>query len=181
MKSTTVNEVHEALEQTAPLQLVDVRSATEFASGHVPGAMNIPLEQVAQRAGDLQAENTIVLICQSGKRAEMAREQLQGAFSKLVVMAGGTSAWKAAGYPVVQTSGSSWALERQVRLGAGALVLSTLVLAKTVSPKWLWATAFIGAGLTFAGATNICGMGMVLAKMPWNRKQAPACGLPAQG
>lgn len=170
--TTTVDEIRTALDYSTPLQLIDVRSASEFESGHVPGATNIPLEEIAARKGDLQGEIPIVLICQSGKRAEIARQQLENTFSKLVVMTGGTRAWQRAGNPVVRTSRSSWTLERQVRFGAGALVLCTLTLARTVSPKWLWATAFVGAGLSFAGATNICGMAMLLMKMPWNRQES---------
>jgi len=62
-----------------------------------------------------------------------------------------------------------WTLERQVRLAAGLIVLVASLLAATLNPRWIYLAMFIGAGLTFAGATNICGMAVLLARMPWNR------------
>jgi ABC-type multidrug transport system permease subunit len=68
-----------------------------------------------------------------------------------------------------------------VRLFAGVLILATLGLS-FISTMWLFATAFIGAGLTFAGTTNICGMGLLLSSMPWNRKPSAriACQMARQ-
>ena len=60
-------------------------------------------------------------------------------------------------------------LERQVRIGAGALVVVGVVLAQMVNPGFVWLSAFVGAGLVFAGVTGFCGMGLLLAKAPWNR------------
>ena len=82
-------------------QLVDVRSADEFATGHVPGAANIPFEQIEQRLSDLNREQTLVLICKGGTRATMAAERLQGQRGNLMVLAGGTDAWARAGMPLV--------------------------------------------------------------------------------
>jgi hypothetical protein len=82
---------------------------------------------------------------------------------------GGTAAWIEQGFPAVSSSRSRWALERQVRLGAGLIVLCGLGLAAAVNPMWAWLAAFAGAGLTFAGLTDICAMGSLLARMPWNR------------
>jgi len=82
------------------------------------------------------------------------------------VLEGGTAAWKSAGFSTVCSKRSSWSLERQVRLAAGVLILVSLGLAWAVSPAWMYLTAFAGVGLTFAGATDICGMGIILATMP---------------
>ena len=60
-------------------------------------------------------------------------------------------------------------LERQVRIVAGFLTLVGAVLGFFVNPYFIGLSAFIGAGLMFAGITDTCGMGMMLAKMPWNR------------
>jgi hypothetical protein len=62
-----------------------------------------------------------------------------------------------------------WSMERQVRTTSGALILVTLVLAYTVSQYFLLGTAFVGAGLVFAGVSDTCMMASVLAKFPWNR------------
>jgi len=62
-------------------------------------------------------------------------------------------------------------LERQVRIAAGALGLMGAVLGYFVSPYWIGLSGFIGAGLMFAGITDTCALGMVLARMPWNQVQ----------
>lgn len=156
-------------------QLVDVRSASEFAAGHIPGAMNIPMDQIETRLDDLRPDTPLVLICQAGKRARMTAGLLEPCQRQMSVLEGGTSAWIQAGLPVVTSVKTRWSLERQVRLGAGLLVLAGVVLAFTVNVNWLFLSAFVGAGLTFAGLTDICLMGEVLAKMPWNgRSQCKA-------
>jgi rhodanese-related sulfurtransferase len=60
---------------------------------------------------------------------------------------------------------------RQVRIAAGALVFIGAVLGYFVHPYFIGLSAFVGAGLVFAGITDTCGMGMMIAKMPWNRCQ----------
>jgi len=170
-----VNEitVSELLAQTAGntrAQRVDVRSASEFASGHVPGAVNIPMEQIDARGDDLAPDLPIVLICQSGARARMVAEFLQPCGKELAVLEGGTSAWIKAGYPVVVTAKTRWSLERQVRLGAGVLVLLGTVLALTVDFRWLFLAGSVGLGLSFAGLTDFCPMAILLATLPWNRE-----------
>ena len=152
-----------------PAQLIDVRSATEFASGHLPGAVNIPLEQVEPRTADLAPNNPVVLVCQAGTRARLAAELLRPSGKNLVVLEGGTGDWIKAGNPAVRCTASRWALERQVRLIAGLLVIAGVALTLLVSPWFLILAAFIGCGLTFAGASNLCLMGEMLARLPWNR------------
>ena len=169
MTSIAIETYRNELRTSNP-QTVDVRSASEFAAGHIPGAINIPLEQVCVREGDIRRERPLVLVCQSGRRAGMAAEALASTHPHAKVLEGSTAAWIAEGYPVVRGTSSSWSLERQVRLVAGILILVTVGLSFLFSANWLFVTAFIGAGLTFAGATNICGMGLLLAAMPWNRQ-----------
>lgn len=157
-------------------QLVDVRSATEFACGHLPGAVNIPLDQIELRTADLDPARRIVLVCQAGTRARLAASLLQSDFPNLTVLDPGTAAWIRDGNPTVCCTVTRWALERQVRLIAGLLVLAGIVLGVTLSPWFLALSAFIGCGLTFAGATNICPMGELLARMPHNRLRKRAQG-----
>ena len=163
-------------------QLIDVRSASEYATGHIPGSMNIPLEQIDLRVGDLADDEPIVLICKAGTRARMAAARIGPCGKDLVVLEGGTDGWIRAGYPVVASVATHWSLERQVRLGAGVLVALGVVLSLLVNSNWIYLSGFVGLGLTFAGLTDICPMGMVLAKMPWNRDNFCAkSGMPSAG
>jgi rhodanese-related sulfurtransferase len=161
---------------STPAQLIDVRSPSEFASGHIPGAVNIPMDQIESRLADL-GPAPIILICQMGKRASMTASLLDPCQRQISVLDGGTNAWLQAGLPVVRTAKTRWSLERQVRLGAGLLVLVGVVLTLTVHPYWIGLSAFVGAGLTFAGLTDICPMAELLARLPWNSQSR--CKLPA--
>jgi len=163
-----VNELSEPGDRA--WQCVDVRSTTEFAAGHIPGAVNIPMDEIESRMADMRGDKPTVLVCQSGKRAEMTRALLADQPGELAVLRGGTDAWIAAGLPLVRSTKSRWALERQVRLGAGVLVLIGVVLGILVSPGWFGLSAFVGCGLVVAGTTNFCGMAYLLALLPWNRR-----------
>lgn len=164
----------------APLtsQLVDVRSANEFAAGHIPGAVNIPMDQIEGRLADLRAGAPIVLICQAGTRARLTAALLEPCGREIAVLEGGTDAWVRAGMPVVASVKTRWSLERQVRLGAGLLVLTGVVLALAVNSYWVLLSGFIGLGLTFAGLTDFCPMGIALGKMPWNGRSHCKLGIP---
>jgi rhodanese-related sulfurtransferase len=147
---------------------VDVRSASEYASGHIPGATNIPLEQIEKRVVDLCTDRPIALICQKGQRARIAATLLEPCGMNLLVVEGGTQSWDDAGLPLVASVRARWSLERQVRFAAGLLVATGSLLAALIGPSWLVLPGFIGCGLTFAGATDICPMGMLLSRLPWN-------------
>lgn len=162
---------HITQNSSGSLQLVDVRSASEYASGHIPGAVNIPMDQIESRMADLDQKGSIVLVCQSGKRARMAAGFLEPCGKDLLVLAGGTSAWANAGMPLVANMKTRWSLERQVRLGAGLLVLVGVILALTANFNWIYLAGFIGLGLTFAGLTDFCPMAILLALFPWNRSK----------
>jgi rhodanese-related sulfurtransferase len=161
--------VYELRNRPSLALLVDVRSGSEFASGHIPSAVNIPLDQIEARLDDLGRNLPILLICQSGTRARIAAGLLEPCQRQISVLEGGTKAWIDAGLPVVASVKTRWSLERQVRLGAGLVVLTGAFLALTVNSGWLFLCGFVGLGLTFAGLTDICAMGMILEKMPWNK------------
>ncbi len=161
--------IEELRDGSAPqAKLIDVRSAAEFAIGHIPGAVNVPLEQVDTRTADI-GEGPIVTICEAGARAAIVAGWLADK-QPVSVLSGGTAAWRKAGFPLVTCAPARWSLERQVRFSAGLIVLGATLLAAFFSPKWVYIAMFVGAGLTFAGATDICGMAMLLARMPWNRE-----------
>jgi rhodanese-related sulfurtransferase len=158
--------LRDSLNLRTPMAALDVRSAAEFNTGHVPGAMNMPMEQLESRMEDLPP-GPLVLICESGARAEIVAGWLSGQ-REVTLLEGGTRAWRNAGYPLVTCVPCRWTLERQVRLIAGLIVLIATLLAVLINARWVYLAMLVGAGLTFAGATNICGMAILLAKMPWN-------------
>lgn len=167
-----VSDVKDLVQREA-VQIIDVRSPGEFAAAHIPGAISVPMDQIESRLHDLSDQRQVVLVCQSGKRAEMTCGLLQASEKDLTVLEGGTAAWQSAGLPVVSSSKSRWSLERQVRLAAGILVLTGVVLSLTVHPNWIGLSGFVGAGLTFAGLTDLCPMAIFFGAMPWNKPAQP--------
>jgi len=122
----------------------------------------------AERRG---ASNPIYVICQSGGRASKACERLQEAgLAHVYCVEGGMTAWERINLPVERGATKVISLERQVRIGAGSIVLLGVALARTIHPAFLAIAAFVGAGLIFAGITDYCGMAFVLSKMTWNRQ-----------
>jgi rhodanese-related sulfurtransferase len=158
-----------AARREKPLPLVDVRMPTEYREIHADGATLAPLDALDPQALAQTLPRPIYLICRSGQRATKAAEQFVAAgIPEVVVVEGGTAAWEKAGLPVVRGK-KCVSLERQVRIVAGTLVLTGVGLGWWVHPYLFGLSAFIGAGLVFAGVTDWCGMGMLLSKMPWNR------------
>ena len=156
------------------LIVIDVRSAAEFQTLHIRGSYNVPLPLLSEHADELaeRLRGRVVLVCQSGVRAEQARTRLGGAgLGTALVLDGGVPGFAAAGGDVVRGA-HRWDLERQVRLVAGSLVVAGLVAGKFVSPKLRLIAGAIGTGLTFSAATNTCAMGQALSRMPWNRTAA---------
>jgi rhodanese-related sulfurtransferase len=161
--------LRERLEGANPPRLVDVRTPAEFEAAHIPGSVNLPLDALRERA-DLARHLGVddVLVCRSGQRAGQAERALaEAGLPGLQVLAGGITAWQAVGAPLTRGR-ERWDLERQVRFVAGLLVLLG-VLGSLLLPGLQWFSAAIGAGLVVAAVTGTCAMGMLLAKMPWNR------------
>ena len=157
--------------------ILDVRTPAEFETVHATNSRNVPLDQLdpATLGGEfLKAGEPIYAICQSGTRGQKACEKLSASGLRVVNIEGGTNAWVAAGLPVVRGR-QTISLERQVRIVAGSLVVIGVVLGFFVHPYCFGISAFVGAGLTFAGITDTCGMGLLLAKMPWNRRSSTSC------
>ena len=148
--------------------LIDVRSPAEHAAVHVPGVVLMPLDRLDPQAIP-RDRGTAYPLCQAGGRATRAAETLTAAGITCCVVSGGTSAWAAAGLPVTRGRGVI-SIERQVRMGAGSLVVIGVVLGFTVHPGLAGIAGFVGAGLIFAGISDWCGMGLLLAKAPWNQR-----------
>lgn len=146
--------------------LVDVREYPEYVEAHVAGSKLLPLSELHEHP-ELAGHGDLLVLCRSGRRATEAAELLgrrEGV--RPVVIAGGMEAWKKAGYPVAQAKGPI-SLERQVRIAAGALVLLGLLVPGARPLSYL-----VGAGLIFAGISNTCAMGLLLARLPWNRPRS---------
>ena len=149
--------------------MIDVRTPAEFGSVHATGALNHPMESFDCEHVDYPEDQEIHVICQSGGRSMKVCQKLESAgFERVVNVEGGTSAWDGAGLPVIAGK-KAMSLERQVRIAAGALVVIGAVVGHFYNPAGYGLSAFVGAGLVFAGVTDTCGMGMIIAKMPWNR------------
>lgn len=162
------------LESNPSVRLIDVRTPAEFGSLHASGARNIPLDiiQSSSLSGDhaLPKDEPVCLLCEKGGRATLAAGHLLAAgFNGVRVIEGGTQAWVAAGLPTILGERRSISIERQVRIGAGSLVLVGVLLGFLIHPVFFGLSAFVGAGLIFAGITDWCGMGLLLARAPWNR------------
>ena len=162
----------ELYQQGKAVELIDVRTPVEFREVHVDQAKNIPLDKldpaafVKDRNG--ASQEPVYVICKSGGRGQQACEKfVKAGVTNVFNIEGGTTACVAAGLPVVRGK-KAMSLERQVRIAAGSLVLLG-VLGSFLHPYVIGLSAFVGAGIVFAGITDTCGMGMILARMPWNQ------------
>lgn len=159
--------------------IIDVRSPDEYAYKHIPQSLNIPTEELAGRLKEIPRDRDVAIICQSGIRSsEACRKLEQMGLSRLTTLEGGIAAFEKEGGPVEQVR-QTIPLMRQVQIAAGSLVLLGILLSQWVHPAFLLLSAFVGAGLIFAGMTGFCGMALLLAKMPWNRQNStganPSC------
>ncbi len=174
MSVTTISpkQLHDLVQAGEPVELIDVRTPVEFREVHVTFARNIPLDQLDPKqltVGQAGSQKPVYVICRSGSRGKQACDKIAAhGFANVVNVEGGTMAWDQAGLPVVRGQ-RTISLERQVRIAAGALGLTGAVLGYFVSPYWIGLSGFVGAGLMFAGITDTCAMGLVLARMPWNQ------------
>lgn len=153
--------------------LVDIREADEFARAHIPGALSQPLSgwEAAHLAVDPDAD--VVFTCRSGARTQGACSRLAARVAgEAYVLDGGIEAWKRAGLPLSVNRKAPLEIMRQVQIAAGSLVLIGVLLGTVVAPPWYALAGFVGAGLTFAGATGFCGMARLLMLAPWNRRAA---------
>lgn len=153
----------------AGARLIDIRSADEHARERIPGARNVPLEAI----GTLSADGcAVVFHCKSGMRtaANAAALAAAAAGAPAFVLEGGIDAWRRAGEAVIADRSQPLELMRQVQIAAGTLVLIGVLLGLFVAPGFFGLSAFVGAGLMFAGTTGWCGMARLLRVMPWNRR-----------
>ncbi len=157
--------------------LVDVRSPIEFECEHIEGAINIPLDTLVDapeaRFEEVPRKGRLVMVCRSGKRAERGAYALMGRAFQPEILEGGMLAWRKAGLPVKEGK-KRLSIERQIQLVVGTGVLTGVLLGAFVNPLFLIIAGFFGAGLTFAGLSGTCALGILLGKAPWNKLEAPA-------
>ncbi|BBX69329.1 rhodanese-like domain-containing protein [Mycolicibacterium psychrotolerans] len=162
--------LNDRLGSAAPPRVLDVRTPGEFETAHISGAYNVPLDLLREHRDEISKhlDDEVVLVCRSGQRAAQAEESLRKAgLTNVHILDGGIVAWEAAGFAVNRGT-PRWDLERQVRLVAGSIVL-TSILGSIAAPKLKWLAAGVGGGLTFAALSNTCAMGTLLSKLPYNR------------
>ena len=151
--------------------LIDVREPGEFFAEHISGAKLMSLSRFDPTIVPQENHKKIVLQCQSGRRSAQAAQQMfEMGFSEVFHLRGGLPTWKAAGYPTKVNTNAPISMFRQVQIVAGSLVFLGTVLGAFVSSWFLLLSAFVGAGLVFAGVSNTCGMAILLAKLPYNKR-----------
>ena len=150
-----------------------MRSAAEYDAIHIRGSYHVPLPTLAEHTDELAAHLA------DGARSSWSASPVSAPSRPAATSPPSASptpacwpaacgAFDAAGGDVVRGR-QAWALERQVRLAAGALVVTGLAAGRLVSPKARLLAAGIGTGLTVSALTDTCAMGAALARLPWNR------------
>lgn len=167
-------DLHGLLAAPVATRVLDVRTSGEFATVHLAGSYNVPLDLLREHRDEIRSHlnEQVVLVCQSGHRATQAQQTLREVgLSNVHILEGGIAAWETAGFAVIRGA-NRWDLQRQVRFVAGSIVALS-ILASIVVPGLKWLAFIVGAGLSITAITNTCLMGIALAKLPYNR--GPKC------
>ncbi len=168
----TPETVEERVRQGRAL-LIDIREDDEFARRHIPGALSRPLSRFDAVALPEMAGTDVIFTCRSGMRTATNSARLAAPVDgNAYLLEGGLDNWVRAGLPVEANRKAPLEMMRQVQIVAGSLVLAGALLGWLVSPLFFGLSAFVGAGLTFAGISGFCGMAKLLAFLPWNRPVA---------
>lgn len=169
LNSVQAKEASELL--TKDTVLVDVREPAEFNTRHIPNAKLHPLGSISANQLAEYGDKTVLIYCQKGMRGQKACEKIlqENPTGKIVNLVGGIEAWQAAGFTTNKGASNVLALDRQVQITIGSSVLIFSLLGYFAHPNFVFAAAFMGAGLLFAGISGFCGLARVIAKAPWNR------------
>jgi rhodanese-related sulfurtransferase len=163
------------LAENPGLDVIDVRTPLEFNEVHVAAAKNLPLDSLSPtdlvHEGVLSEDEPVYILCQSGQRATKAAEKFaRDGFPNAIVVEGGTQGWVGANLPVIRGHRQVISLERQIRIAAGGMVFFFYLLGRFVHPFFFTLAGLIGLALVITGITGWCGMGLLLAKAPWNNR-----------
>ena len=178
MENPTTRTMHEVEATTLKVWmergeaiLIDVREPPEYATEHIPGARLLPLSTFDSTRVPQEAGKKVVLHCVMGMRSAQAGQQLLDAgYTTIYNFRGGVQAWKEAGYTTAQSQRTPLSLPRQVHIVSGSLVLLGTVLGAVVSPWFLLLSGIVGADVVYAGVRDTCGMALLLAQLPSNRR-----------
>ena len=150
--------------------VIDIREKDEYAREHIKGAISLPLSQLDKTPITIDAHQKAVFHCRSGMRTDENCARLAAhATGDAFILEGGLNEWKKAGLPLAVNKSAPLEINRQVQITAGTLILLGVLLGFLVHPALFAISAFVGAGLTFAGISGWCGMALLLNAMPWNR------------
>lgn len=160
--------------------ILDVRTDMEYAEKRLSCAHeHVPLDSLKpsefMKKPGMSDHTGLYILCRSGKRAAKAAAMFDAAgCANVHVIDGGILACEKCGVGLeghVATATCSRgpiSLERQVRIAAGSLVAVGAVLGLTAHPIFTLVPLVVGCGLVFAGATDRCGLALLLTKAPWN-------------
>lgn len=171
MQSISVQTFKQQLaqENAADTLIIDVRTPGEYRAEHILGVSNLPIGELESQLNTLRQYRHIYVHCASGNRSKQACQKLnQLGLTNIINVEGGLNGWKQAGLPVVRTGGVI-PIMRQVQIAAGSIVLLGILLTVTLNFNFIYLSAFVGAGLVYAGVSGNCLMGNILGWMPWNR------------
>ncbi len=175
MQSIQVSQLRDVMQQDRAGEaiILDVRTAGEYQGERIEGTSNIPLDDIKRHIDTLKGYKHVYVHCASGNRSSQACQRLDTlGLDNIVNVEGGINAWKQAGFPVYRSTRATLPIQQQVHVAAGSLVLTGVVLGTVVNPAFYAVSAFVGAGLTYAGLSGTCMMGLLLARMPWNQARA---------
>jgi len=173
MQAIQVNQLKQLLSEdnAADAIILDVRTRSEHAGERIVGATNIPLDEIEHHIDDLRHYKHIYIHCNSGNRSVQACQKLDSlGLNNLVNVEGGIQAWKQAGFPIFKNTKAPLPIMQQVQVAAGSFVVGGVALSQLVDPLFLAISGFVGAGLVFSGMTGTCTLGVILSRMPWNRR-----------
>ena len=162
-------QLNERIAAGERIQIIDVRSPGEFASGHLPGAPNVPLHRIQSGLTNVETDAPLVLVCQGGVRSKIACEKVLAQYPALFSLTGGTDGWISLGLSVETAPHTKWSLDRQAHLIAGLILLTSVTLFTLMNPAWAYLCLLPATGLLLDAVTGTCLMRNLLSYLPWNR------------
>lgn len=157
--------------KTGEAVLIDIREPDEYAREHIAGAVSLPVSAIDTANLTLETGQQAIFYCKSGMRTDSHGVRLSDHVAREAhMLAGGLDAWRRSGLPTKKDAKAPLEINRQVQITAGSLILIGVLLGQFIHPGYYALSAFVGAGLLFAGVSGWCGMANLLSVMPWNRK-----------
>ena len=171
LKMISPKDAHVLTANDPNIRYLDVRSVMEFNEVHINDSINVPIDTLMRSIDELsRSGKSYIVLCRTGNRSPMAADMLiQSGIQSVKILDGGVIQWQKEKLPVIKGVGGV-SLERQVRIIAGSLILTGIILSNVVNPWFLGVSIFVCCGLIYAGLTDNCLMGMLLMRLPYNKK-----------